>query len=79
MRPQLRLALAALAAVLLIAVAVVVAVGGSGRSSGTGPPTATDAGSGFDGALLPAGTRAHAFTLTDQRGAACRCTNTAGG
>ena len=68
MRPQLRLALAALAAVLVIALVVVAAVGGSGRSSGTGPPTATDAGSGFDGALLPAGTPAHDFTLTDQRG-----------
>src|SRR5271165_2669753 len=68
MRPQLRLALAALAAVLVIALVVVAAVGGSGRSSGTGPPTATVAGSGFDGALLPAGTPAHDFTLTDQRG-----------
>jgi protein SCO1 len=68
MRPSVRLALLALTAALLIGLAIAVALGPSrGRST---PPSASSAsaGSGFDGAALPAGVRASGFTLTDQRG-----------
>lgn len=69
MRPHHRLALLALATALLIVLAIAVTVGGSrGRSSSSSSPSNPSTASGFDGALLPVGGRAHDFTLTDQDG-----------
>ena len=60
-RTQLRFVLPVVSALLAIALVVgILVVGPSGHSS---VPNG-----GFDGAALPAGVRAHDFTLTDQRG-----------
>jgi protein SCO1/2 len=66
MSARARLALLAVAAALLggLAIAVIVA-GPAGRSSSTSTSYPA-AGSGFDGAALPAGPPARGFTLTDQ-------------
>ena len=61
-----RILLPLLAAAVLIAAVVAVALGGSG---GRGAPVSTaGAQAGFDGAALPPGAPAPAFTLTDQAG-----------
>jgi protein SCO1/2 len=69
MSARVRLALLAVAAALLVALAIAVIAGGpADRSSPTNPSSNPPAGSGFDGAALPAGPPARDFTLTDQSG-----------
>jgi protein SCO1/2 len=71
MRLKRRDALAAAVATLLVVAAIAAVL--LSRSSGSDPPTATGfsetSSSGFDGAALPPGRRAPAFTLHDQAGA----------
>ena len=68
MNDRPRLILAVIAIPLILAAVAFAIVAGSGGSS---PPTVTVSsgpGTGFDGAALPPGEVAPAFTLTDQRG-----------
>ena len=58
-------ALFAVLVALVAAILVVVITGGGGTASGSGAPLSS---SPFDGPLMPAGLRAHNFTLIDQNG-----------
>jgi protein SCO1 len=68
MPPHPRFTLLALATVLLIGFAIVATLSGSPGRSSSPSASGTSTPSGFDGAPLPAGVRAHGFALTDQRG-----------
>ena len=68
-RPRpLRLAAGALLIVAAVAFAILAGSGAGGPNGSPAPPTAP--GTGFDGAVLPAGLRAPPFTLTAQDGRA---------
>jgi protein SCO1 len=69
MSARSRIALLIALTVLVVVLAIVVIKGGSGpstssMSSSKAPPTGAPSVSGFDGAALPAGMRAHPLTLT---------------
>lgn len=71
MRPRSRILLLGLATGLALALALVLILDRPAPRSSAGTTAAgvdARAGTGFDGALLPGGLRAPAFTLTDQRG-----------
>jgi protein SCO1/2 len=75
MRPRLRFALLALATLLVLGLALAVILGGTSGDSARNPspsPSSTPAGAtsvtGFDGAALPGGIVAPAWTLTDPQG-----------
>lgn len=70
MRPPLRLVLPAASALLALVLVLAILLGGSskGSSSDSSRATISQPNTGFDGAALPAGSRAPAFTLPDQRG-----------
>lgn len=71
MRPHPRIALLALATIAALALAVAAILDrSSGRSASPSASPGASATSGFDGAALPALTRARDFTLTDQSGRA---------
>jgi protein SCO1/2 len=63
--PKLRLVLLAAATFLAIVLVAAIVFGGDQRDSPGKPSTHSNS---FDGAVFPAGVRAHDFTLTNQRG-----------
>ncbi len=63
-----RFALPAVAVVLAVALVLLIALNGGGSSNTTSQTFTASAGSGFDGAALPAGRLASDFTLTDEVG-----------
>jgi len=72
-----RIVLPILAAALLVGLIVAILIGGSSGGSSSRTFTAS-AGTGFDGAALPPGKLAPAFTLTDQDGRRVSLTGTRG-
>jgi cytochrome oxidase Cu insertion factor (SCO1/SenC/PrrC family) len=60
--------MATISGVLVLAALVLAILAGAGGSSGKPPEPSSGSSGGFDGAALPAGTRAPDFRLTDQSG-----------
>ena len=63
-----QLAMATISGVLVLAALVFAILAGAGGSSEKPPESSSASSAGFDGAALPAGTRAPDFRLTDQSG-----------